>query len=217
MKYKCLVFDHDDTTVNSTATVHYPCFQQYLDDFFPGEKLSLSDYFIKNFTPGFEEMCREDYGMTDEQLAEETVYWNDYVQTHIPVAYPGIREIMNRQKQEGGLLCVVSHSFSKNILRDFRVNSLPEPDLVFGWELPREKRKPDPFALQEILNHYGLKPSEVLVIDDLKPGYDMAAALGVDFAGAGWAYEVPFIENFMRENCDNYFKTVEELQDFLWN
>ena len=45
MKYKCLVFDHDDTIVNSTATVHYPCFQQYLDQFFPGKKLSLSEYF----------------------------------------------------------------------------------------------------------------------------------------------------------------------------
>ena len=31
MKYKCLVFDHDDTVVNSTATNHHPCFQMYLD------------------------------------------------------------------------------------------------------------------------------------------------------------------------------------------
>ena len=26
LKYRCLVLDHDDTTVDSTATVHYPCF-----------------------------------------------------------------------------------------------------------------------------------------------------------------------------------------------
>ena len=30
MKYKCLVFDHDDTVVNSTATIHHPCFAEYL-------------------------------------------------------------------------------------------------------------------------------------------------------------------------------------------
>ena len=24
MRYKCLVFDHDDTVVNSTATIHHP-------------------------------------------------------------------------------------------------------------------------------------------------------------------------------------------------
>ena len=26
MKYKCLVLDHDDTVVNSTATIHFPSF-----------------------------------------------------------------------------------------------------------------------------------------------------------------------------------------------
>ena len=26
MRYKCLVLDHDDTLVNSTATIHFPCF-----------------------------------------------------------------------------------------------------------------------------------------------------------------------------------------------
>ena len=27
MKYRCLIVDHDDTVVNSTATVHFPCFR----------------------------------------------------------------------------------------------------------------------------------------------------------------------------------------------
>ena len=30
MRYKCLVFDHDDTVVNSTATIHHPSFLKYL-------------------------------------------------------------------------------------------------------------------------------------------------------------------------------------------
>ena len=24
MRYRCLILDHDDTVVNSTATIHYP-------------------------------------------------------------------------------------------------------------------------------------------------------------------------------------------------
>ena len=35
MKFPCLVLDHDDTVVNSTATVHYPCFAEYTAKFFP--------------------------------------------------------------------------------------------------------------------------------------------------------------------------------------
>ena len=71
MQYKCLVFDHDDTVVNSTATIHHPCFVEYLREFRPGRTCSLEDYFLKNFEPGFLTMCREEYGLSDAELTEE--------------------------------------------------------------------------------------------------------------------------------------------------
>ena len=58
MKYRCLVFDHDDTVVNSTATIHHPCFVEFLNAYYPGETISLEDYFLLNFDPGFVPMCR---------------------------------------------------------------------------------------------------------------------------------------------------------------
>ena len=215
MKYKCLVFDHDDTVVNSTATIHHPCFQAFLDLYYPGRRCALEEYFIKNFHPGFIPMCREEYGMSDERLVEETNFWLAYVRNHTPAAYPGIREIMERQKAEGGLVCAVSHSFDDNIRRDWAANGLPAPDAVYGWEQPPERRKPNPWPLRELMRRFDLKPGELLMIDDLKPGYDMAAACGVDFAGVGWANDIAEIEQFMRQNCTNYFKTVAELADFV--
>ena len=215
MRYKCLVFDHDDTVVNSTATIHHPCFVEYLREFFPGRSCSLEEYFLKNFDPGFLPMCREEYGMNEEQLEAEGRYWRAYVQGHIPVAYPGIREIMERQKSAGGLLCVVSHSFDDNIRRDYAANSLPAPDAVFGWEQPPERRKPDPWPLLEIMRRFGLRREELLMIDDLKPGFDMASACGVAFAAVGWSNDIPQIERFMRDNCSLYFKTVRQLADYL--
>mgnify|MGYP002563720306 CR=1 FL=1 len=173
MKYKCLVFDHDDTVVNSTATIHHPCFQEYLNSRYPGRTCSLEDYFKKNFAPGFVEMCREEYGMDDAALQDELEYWRAYVENHIPLAYPGIREIMERQKAEGGLICVVSHSLEHNIRRDYKANSLPEPDAVYGWDYPPEQRKPAPFPLEDIMERFGLSAGDLLMIDDLKPGYDM--------------------------------------------
>ena len=215
MRYKCLVFDHDDTVVNSTATIHHPSFQAFLDVYLPGRVCTLEDYFIKNFDPGFLPMCREEYGMDDELLDVEWRFWREYVKDHIPAAYPGIREIMARQKAEGGLVCVVSHSFDDNILRDYRANALPEPDAVFGWEQPPERRKPYTWPLEEIMRRFALRHGDLLMIDDLKPGYDMAAACGVDFAGVGWSNDLPEIESFMRRNCTNYFKTVPELAAFV--
>lgn len=215
MRYKCLVFDHDDTVVNSTASIHYPSFQAFLDRYLPGRTCTLEEYFIKNFHPGFLPMCREDYGMSDALLEVEGRFWREYVKDHIPIAYPGLREIMERQKAEGGLVCVVSHSFDDNILRDYRANSLPEPDAIFGWEQPPERRKPHVWPLEEIMRRFGLARGELLMIDDLKPGFDMASACGVDFAGVGWSNDIASIESFMRRNCTYYFKTVPELAAFV--
>ena len=65
------------------------------------------------------------------------------------------------------------------------------------------------------MRRFQLSPGDLLMIDDLKPGYDMARSCGVDFAAVGWANDIPEIEGFMRENCRYYFKTVQELDSFL--
>ena len=215
MKYRCMVFDHDVTVVNSTATIHHPCFQAFLDRYYPGRSCTLDDYFRFNFDPGFVPMCREIYGMTDEQLLVEQEFWREYVKTRVPRAYPGVREILEKQKAAGGLVCVVSHSFADNIRRDWAANGLPAPDLVFGWEQPPERRKPQPWPLEEIMRRLALRPEELLMIDDLKPGYDMAAACGVDFAAVGWSNDIPEIEACLRAGCPRYFKTVAALAAFL--
>ncbi len=215
MKYKCLVFDHDDTVVDSTLSIHYPSFQEYLDACLPGRTITYEQYLLKNFSPGFIEMCRQDYGMTDADLEIELGFWQNFVRSRIPHAFPGIREIMERQLAQGGIVAVVSHSFRDSIERDYRANGLPVPEDIFGWDYPAEQRKPSPWPLEQIMHRHGLQPSEVLMIDDLKPGFDMASACGVDFAAAGWAYDVPEIECFMRENTPHYFKTVQQLAHFV--
>ncbi len=217
LKVPCLVLDHDDTTVNSTATVHYPAFVEYMEKNHPEGMLTLEEYFRYNFDPGVIGMFREICGLTEGQMQEEEVFWAQYVANHVPKAYPGIREILEEQKRRGGKICVVSHSFSRYILRDYRENGLPEPDLVFGWESPPEKRKPSPWPLEEIMKTFGFRREELLVVDDLKPGYDMARAAGVPFAAAGWANDIEQIETFMRQNCGIYLKTVEELRRFLFD
>ena len=216
LKYPCLVLDHDDTTVNSTATVHYPCFVEYMEKYFPDVHLTLEEYFRYNFDPGVVEMFTKICGMTWEQMLDEEAYWKEYVKHHVPKAYPGIREILLEQKKRGGKVCVVSHSFTENILRDYRENDLPEPDMIFGWESPPEQRKPSVYPLEQIMKAFAMNPEELLVVDDLKPGYDMAKAAGVPFAAAGWANDIKSIEQFMRKNCGLYFKKVQNLRDWLF-
>jgi phosphoglycolate phosphatase/pyrophosphatase PpaX len=216
MRYKCLILDHDDTVVNSTATIHYPAFLEALKLLRPGVTISLDDYFRENFEPGFVPYCVNKLGMTDEELEIEVQCWKDYVSKHTAKAYDGIKEIIERQKREGGIVCVISHSYDFNIKKDYEANNLPMPDMIFGWECPPEQRKPNTYAMQLIADKYGLTPHDMVVVDDLKPGYDMARDFGAAFVGAGWSNDIPEIREFMRKNSDVYFTKVDELNSFLF-
>ncbi len=217
MKYKCLVLDHDDTVVDSTATIHYPSFIEYLKDYRPELKdnYTLHAFFLKNFDPGIVSLLRDEVGLNDEEMQHEEDYWLDFVETRIPAAYDGMAEIISSFRTSGGIIAVVSHSMTKYIDRDYKANGLPAPDIIYGWDIPKEHRKPNPWCINDLCAVYGLAPHEILVVDDLKPGYDMARGGGAHFAAAGWAYDVAEIEEFMRRNCDYYLKSVADLRALL--
>lgn len=216
MRYKCLVLDHDDTVMDSTAHIHHPAFLEAMKQMRPGVEMTLDEYFRMNFDPGFHDFCVKTLHFTQEDFDLELKLWQAYVDTHIPKVYPGMARIIRRQLAEGGYVCVSSHSINKNILRDYRANGLPDPNLIYGWELPVELRKPAPYSLEQIMEKLSLSPQELLMVDDLKPGYVMAKACGVDFAAACWAYDAPMIKNFMRENCGLLFETPEQLEEYLF-
>ena len=215
MKYKCLILDHDDTVMNSTATVHFPAFLAFMKIHRPDLRMSLEDYFRYNFEPGVVPLFRDICGLSEDEMRMEEAFWRAYVKEHIPLAYEGIRDILTAYKEAGGIICVVSHSFSDYILRDYAHNKLPEPDLVFGWELETARRKPSPWAVFEAEKRLGMKPEDMLVVDDLKPGYEMARSAGVKIAAALWSNDVPEINTFMIDNCDFAFKTVRKFGEFL--
>lgn len=216
-KYVSLVLDHDDTAVMSTPEIHYPAFLETLAVLRPGMYVSQSDFIKYNFDPGFYGMCRQIYNFTDEEMVREQKMWLDYVHLHIPDFYPGIPEIIRRQKAEGGIFCVVSHSFSDIIKRDYAAANLPMPDMIFGCELDEPFRKPNPYPIAKIAEAFDITPSDILVVDDLKPGYDMAIAAGADFAFAGWSSSrIPEIEAFMKSNGARILETPKELSDILF-
>ncbi len=217
LKYPCLVLDHDDTVVQSEISVNYPFFCYILDVLRPGTTITPLEYTRGCFHPGFVEMCRQTYGFTDAELQQEHLGWKDYVRSHIPLPYPGIQNILRRQKELGGVICVVSHSSEENIKRDYLEHFGILPDMIFGCDLPQEQCKPSPYPLMQIMQHYGFAPEQLLVVDDLKPAWQMARAVGVPIAFAAWSKEsVPEIVAEMDVLCDYTFYSVSELEAFLF-
>lgn len=218
LKYPCLVLDHDDTVVQSEATINYPYFCYILDKFRPGQTITLEEYIHGCFSLGFTEMCRQKYNFTEQELADEYAGWKEFIRSHIPVPYPGIERIIQRQKESGGLICVVSHSSAENIARDYRTHFGILPDEIYGWDLPEAQRKPSTYPLECIMAKYHLQPEQLLVVDDLKPAYDMASKVGVPIAFAKWGkQDHPEICGQMEALCNYTFETVKALEHFLFH
>ena len=218
LRYRCLVLDHDDTVVQSMKTMSYPFWCLELEIFRPGMTQSMEDYILECHNRGFAELCRDCFHFTDAELKKEHGMWMDYVMTHTPDPYPGMDAVIHQQKAEGGLICVVSHSHADNILRDYRTHFSMEPDAIYGWELPPEQRKPNPYPLLNIMARYDLKPEEILVVDDMKLACQMAKPLGINVAYAGWnGLGIPEIEAEMKSLCDFSFDSTEKLYKFLFD
>lgn len=217
MKYRCLVLDHDDTVVKSTPDIHYPSFVEAMKVLRPHMKPLLFEEFVSYcFHPGFSPLCRDIMKFTDEEQEYQYKVWKNYTKTKIPEFYSGIPELIMEYKRQNGIICVVSHSESEQIKRDYMINCKLQPDLIFGWELEEHMRKPNPYPLIEIMKRFDLKNSEILVVDDLKPGLDMARSCGIAFAGAGWSHVIPEIRDYMKLNSDYYFSSVDSFKEFIF-
>ena len=218
LKYRCLVLDHDDTVVQTMRTLSYPFWCLELEQFRPGTTMTLEDYILKCYQYGFADMCRVCCGFTDEELALEHKQWMEYIMNNIPAPFPGIGNIIRRQKEAGGLICVVSHSSFDNISRDYRVHFGIQPDAIYGWERPPRERKPNPWPLEDIMRRFDLTPQEILVVDDMKLACQMAHPLGVAVAYAGWDdMGVPELRREMQELCAFSFDSTESLEKFLFD
>ena len=218
LKYPCLVLDHDDTVVQSEATVNYPFFVEYLKQYHPEASLTLHEYIDGCFHPGYGEMCRQKFGFSNEELAFEYASWKEHIRTHIPSPYAGIEKIIQRQKASGGIICVISQSSEMNIRRDYETHFGIQPDDIFGWDCAPEHRKPSPWALEQIMAKYHLTPQEILVVDDMKAGVSMARAGGCPIGFSGWGrVDFPAITAEMTALCDFAFSSVENLEKFLFD
>ena len=218
MRYKCLVLDHDDTVVQTERTIGYPYFRDYIERIRPGMTLSFPEYVRDCNNMVFADMCRARWHMTEEELTEEYLGWKAYSRVNVPAVCDGMEAVIRRQKAAGGIVCVSSLSTLEIIQRDFLHHFGLLPDAVYDYDLPVHQRKPNTYALEQIMEDFHLKPEEILMVDDMKLGWAMANQAGVDTAFAGWSKaEFPELSEEMRTLCTYSFHSPKELEKFLFD
>ena len=219
LQYRCIVLDHDDTSVQSTATIHHPAHREVMRTIRPDqEPVDLDTWFLKNFDPGIMGYLSGELGFTEDELRLEYEIWRRHTTATDPPFFPGFLPLVAEYRRRGGIVAVVSHSEEDIIRRHYAANTdVPEfmPDMIFGWTYDESKRKPSPWPVEQIMERHGLSGSEILILDDLKPGMLMAEAAGADFAAAGWGHDISVIRDFMQARSVAYFHTVDEFGKFL--
>ena len=217
LKYRCLVLDHDDTVVQTERAIGYPYFREYLCKIRPGTDISLEEYIHIFHNAIFPDVCRTRWNFNEEELAEEYTNWQIYRRTTVAPLCPGIDSVIRRQREEGGLICVVSLSDREDVLHDYRHHFGFEPDAVYGKELPRDRRKPNPWPVRDIMERFVLNPEQMLMVDDMRLGWEMATEAGIETAFAGWSRrDFPELMMEMGEICKFSFDSAEELEEFLF-
>ena len=217
LKYRCLVLDHDDTVVQTERTIGFPYFRDFIERIRPGCTLTFSEYVRDCNNMVFADMCTQRWKMTEQELQEEYLGWKAYSRINIPEVCDGIHRVIRRQKEAGGILCMSSLSTREIIERDFLHHFGILPDAIYDYDLPPHQRKPNPYALEDIMRQYQLQPEDILVVDDMKLAWMMAEPLNIAVAYAAWSKaDFPELTTQMREICNYSFDSTKDLEKFLF-
>ena len=216
LKFKCIILDHDDTTVKSTRELHYPSFLNTLKTMRPEIQMSFEEFYLHCFDPGFDHLMLEKLKLNKEERIVQYNQWQNDTKGLIPEFYDGFIDLLKDYKNAGGIITVASHNDVDQIKNHYQKKAGFIPEMIFGWDMDPLKRKPAPYPVKEILKKYKLSPEEVLMIDDLKPGLIMAKHAGIKFAYAGWAADIKQIEDYMKKEADFFLKTIEDLKNLIF-
>ena len=220
MKYKCLLIDHDDTSVDSSPSIHHPAHLEQMRQLGrENESVGVDEWMKINYDPGILDYLENVLKLNSEEKDLCYTVWREYAKSRIPNFFPGILSVMKQFKDCGGHIIVVTHSEADMVKAHYLYQKeIPGflPDRIIGWTGDSTKNKPEPWPVFEAIREFGCEKEEVLVVDDLKPGITMAKRAGVDSVGVGWSHQIPEIIDDMQKNCTYYAATVAELEKIIF-
>ena len=98
-RYRCLVLDHDDTSVQSTPTVHYPAYVETMRRLRPQLTPATREEFTRLwFESRFMETCRDVYHFTPEEMQLQDDNWKEFMQ-------PAVTAVIMAAEPAARMLC----------------------------------------------------------------------------------------------------------------
>lgn len=209
MKYSCLIIDHDDTVIDSNEAINYPAFKEAMKQIKPNTPIVDKKQFMALCAQlGAEKMYRDYFHFTKEEYEQETKIWRKISQqVHAPF-FDGMSNFIHKFKENGGHIIVYSLAESNKIKKDYQNELGFEPDYIFGYDLPKNQRKPSPYAFQKIKKV--IPSDQIIYVDDAPIGINTAKNEHLTTIGAAWGEKVPHIKEWLEKNCNYTFEDVNQ-------
>lgn len=102
--------------------------------------------------------------------------------------FPGIPEVLRELRARGVKTAVLSNKFDAAV-RELAHDFFPGLFDVVRGEIPPIPRKPDPTALLQILEEFGVSPQEAAYVGDTSVDAEVARRAGVMAVGVSWGYD----------------------------
>ncbi|KAL7714586.1 hypothetical protein QTN25_007891 [Entamoeba marina] len=181
LRYKCIIIDHDDTTVNSTPTLHYESYAQFMKENKQEEPISIQEWYSQIWGLNMSVFLVEKLKLSEEDLPVINKKWYELFCNKTQEMFEGFYEMLVEFRKIGGIVCVCSHSETSVVKKFYEQynNGKFIPDQIYGYDKNCPKKcKPYTYPIEDIMNKYHLDKESIVVIDDLDHGFNMAKKCG---------------------------------------
>ncbi len=214
MAVNLIIFDLDGTLVDSKLDLAHSVNATRVHYGLPPLDTNLVSSYVGN---GVLVLMRKALGVefTEEQIKQAVEYFLGYYREHMldyTVLYPGVRESLDRLKEYGIQLCVLTNKpvrFSRDILAGLGVAG--HFFQIYGGN-SFEAKKPDPAGVNALLAEAGVPPAESLIVGDSAVDVLTARNAGVPVCGVTYGFQP---ESLREQAPDLIVDHMEQLVDLL--
>ncbi len=214
MQIRLLVFDLDGTLIDSKLDLALSVNATRVDLGLPPLAEELVFSYVGRGAPALiRQAIGEEAG--EEQFERSLEFFLGYYRQHMldnTTLYPGVREALDRMREGGLELAVLTNKpvrFSRDLLRGLGLGGLFR--VVYGGN-SFETKKPHPEGLQVVMAELGVAPENTMVVGDSAVDVRTARNAGAWACGVTYGFQP---ETFADEAPDLLVGSLGELADIL--
>lgn len=181
---KVIIFDCDGTLLDTFLLIEktvYKTFEKMLPNY-PLTKEEAHSFFGPALDESFKRFVK-----TEEEVKKLVKCYRDYneaLMADYVVAYDGILELLDKLKENGYKLAIVSNKVTPAVIKGLEICDIDKYfDLIIGLE-KLDKAKPDPDGIYQVLDYFNVK--DAIMIGDTIIDINTGQNANIDTIGVTW-------------------------------